>query len=633
MRPTVRLFARYLEAGTPTGLTGLWTHGSARSTLLYLYGTTLSRLQSMPETSVYRQSVEAVTKHRMALVEEMVPPGYDQWAAKAKELVSNNAAQFRVASGRLDGSEVRTVKLGDKVFIVGRKHEAGDIREEEWDGEANEGGELEGIRTAAERQDQALWAERKPLENHEQVEWEDEPQLTADQISELEHKIGAGLIEEVIQVAEGELNLIDTIEKAKVWEDLEEKPVDGHVSRPAHLPHDSINPLSHSPGMVHQFATAGLAETDEDPSQHVPDFPHRTVRGGAAGRNVEPDSDADETETEAEADDDDDDDVEASGRGKGKKKKKKKEATARSPWKGGHYEVLLESVHQFLDRGDIDKAARSYGLLLQLRPGGAFVDIRRHSLWAIGAEILMRQGEQPVDGARTDGDDGDGDSDDLAATPGGLRRWGRAANMNKVKAYFDTLIQQHPYDYKHPRAVCAVDFWVAMLSCEIYNVHSEHMMALDRAEACAQDDSQLPFGADDSFGSDEAEAREAPLQRKKEELRLQALATMQVITKRMGTVMQESPYSKNSQLLRLRAMAALYIADLVVPVAHVSLSNIRDAQRARQMEQQVARDSLLETVNNGGQHDKAALTVLYPSDESGRDPATSLYSSLPIRGL
>jgi NADH dehydrogenase (ubiquinone) 1 alpha subcomplex subunit 5 len=35
-------------------------------------------------------------------------------------------------------------------------------------------------------------------------------------ISELENKIGAGLIEEVIQVAEGELQLIDTMEKTKV---------------------------------------------------------------------------------------------------------------------------------------------------------------------------------------------------------------------------------------------------------------------------------------------------------------------------------------------------------------------------------------------------------------------------------
>ena len=35
-------------------------------------------------------------------------------------------------------------------------------------------------------------------------------------VSELEHKIGAGLIEEVIEVAEGELNMIATMEKSKM---------------------------------------------------------------------------------------------------------------------------------------------------------------------------------------------------------------------------------------------------------------------------------------------------------------------------------------------------------------------------------------------------------------------------------
>lgn len=40
--------------------------------------------------------------------------------------------------------------------------------------------------------------------------------LTRYRISEIESKIGAGLIEEVIQVAEGELKLIDVMENAKV---------------------------------------------------------------------------------------------------------------------------------------------------------------------------------------------------------------------------------------------------------------------------------------------------------------------------------------------------------------------------------------------------------------------------------
>jgi NADH dehydrogenase (ubiquinone) 1 alpha subcomplex subunit 5 len=181
MRQTTRLLAKYLEAGQPTGLTGLWTHATPRSTLLYLYSTTLDRLSKIPESSLYRQSVEATTKHRMSIVAAAVPPGYDEWAKKAKEIVGKDKELFRVNSGRIDGSEARTVKLGDRVFVLGNRHESKDVREEEWDGEANEGPVLEGARTPAERADQAFLGDRKPLVEHEKVHWEDEPQLTAEQ--------------------------------------------------------------------------------------------------------------------------------------------------------------------------------------------------------------------------------------------------------------------------------------------------------------------------------------------------------------------------------------------------------------------------------------------------------------------
>ncbi|KAM0276224.1 hypothetical protein ACHAQH_006947 [Verticillium albo-atrum] len=235
MRQTIRLLAnvqkaRYLEPGTPTGLTGLWTHNSPRSALLYLYGSTLDRLKEMPESSLYRQSVEALTKHRLALVEAAVPPGYEEWNAENKDLsqkLGGNPEKFRVASGRVDGSEARVVKLGDKTFVVRKQHEEGDIRLEEWDGEADEGPGSEGLRTEAERADQTVLAERRDLRAEEPLQWKEEPQLTADQITELEIKIGAGLIEEVIQVAEGELGLVGTMVKSRVWEDLEEKPVEG----------------------------------------------------------------------------------------------------------------------------------------------------------------------------------------------------------------------------------------------------------------------------------------------------------------------------------------------------------------------------------------------------------------------
>lgn len=73
MRASSRFLARFLEPGTPTGLTGLFTHATPRSTLLSLYDKTLVNLRSLPDTSVYRQSVEALTRHRLALVSATAP--------------------------------------------------------------------------------------------------------------------------------------------------------------------------------------------------------------------------------------------------------------------------------------------------------------------------------------------------------------------------------------------------------------------------------------------------------------------------------------------------------------------------------------------------------------------------------
>ncbi|KAK3898266.1 ETC complex I subunit conserved region-domain-containing protein [Staphylotrichum tortipilum] len=236
MRATARLLAavrsgaaRYLEAGTPTGLTGLLTHASPRSTLLYLYSTTLDRLSAgVPEHSVYRQSVEAVTRHRLALVEAAVPAGHAEWTARAHKLLAAHPDEFNISTqASVSGARAIKVERDGRAFVVHTDPVEVDMRDQEWDGELDEGGELEGSRTAAEREDLVHIIERRDLSEVEQVEWEPEPQLTADQISELENKIGAGLIEEVIQVAEGELKLVDTMVQAKVWEPLEEKPAEG----------------------------------------------------------------------------------------------------------------------------------------------------------------------------------------------------------------------------------------------------------------------------------------------------------------------------------------------------------------------------------------------------------------------
>ncbi|KKY32085.1 putative nadh-ubiquinone oxidoreductase kda subunit [Diaporthe ampelina] len=232
MRGTLRLLAsvkpvRFLEPGAPTGLTGLSANQSPRSTLLYLYSSTLDRLRAVPETSLYRQSVEAVTKHRMSLVQSVKPTGYDEWLAKAREILEKHPEHFKETAHKTsDGSLAAGLERDGKFFVLRQMNADVDSRYQEWDGEEDEGPEKEGSRTLEERQDQSLISSRNPFEG-EGIEWTDEPKLTIDQVEDLENKIGAGLIEEVIQVAEGELGLIDTIVQSKAWESLEEKPKDG----------------------------------------------------------------------------------------------------------------------------------------------------------------------------------------------------------------------------------------------------------------------------------------------------------------------------------------------------------------------------------------------------------------------
>ncbi|RKF59256.1 NADH-ubiquinone oxidoreductase 29.9 kDa subunit, mitochondrial [Erysiphe neolycopersici] len=251
--------AKYLEAGAPTGLTGLFTHVSPRSTLMYTYHSTLEALSKLPESSIYRQSTEALTKHRMEIVTSVEPAGLAEYSEKVKKIVKSNAWAFQDEDG-----DIQHVQRDSKSFIVMKPKNIRDDLTEEWNGRKEEPLPLEGTRSEEERAKESnipdseivfkiskrieelegappgspeadelteLWKKLpQTMENainrkdDSPIKLEPEPQLTVEQIEEIENRIGAGLIEEVIQVAEGELKLVEIMLKAKVWEDLEEKP-------------------------------------------------------------------------------------------------------------------------------------------------------------------------------------------------------------------------------------------------------------------------------------------------------------------------------------------------------------------------------------------------------------------------
>lgn len=251
---TVRPSARFLKPGSPTGLTGLGTHPSPRSALLYLYNHTLDKLKQIPEHSLYRQSAEALTKHRLAIVEQYVPDGYDAWQERARKLLETHKSDL--TARQFDGQHARLVEGPDgRAYFIRQMVPPQDWRDVEWDGavldphfswvqtgedvvgavkleDSDKLIELDKIRESdpvAYRQGLRDLGIKMGgvVEDKSPVEWESEPPLSAEQIAEMEARIGSGLIEEVVQVAEGELKLVDIMTQARPWEALEEEAPEG----------------------------------------------------------------------------------------------------------------------------------------------------------------------------------------------------------------------------------------------------------------------------------------------------------------------------------------------------------------------------------------------------------------------
>jgi NADH dehydrogenase (ubiquinone) 1 alpha subcomplex subunit 5 len=215
MRPSIRLWAtvkpaRYLTANNPTGLTGLLTHPAPRSTLLYLYQTTLEKLTQLPEHSIYRRSTESLTKHRLSIVEATKPAGYEEWAQKARDLLKQHPGVFDTATidesargvGREGSESVGSATSGsglgyaggsitpgtvksviDGTVVTTRVEQEIDEREEEWDGEKVESEqEGPGENGAGARGSKFRGLDReRPLSDEIVVKWEMEPPLNADE--------------------------------------------------------------------------------------------------------------------------------------------------------------------------------------------------------------------------------------------------------------------------------------------------------------------------------------------------------------------------------------------------------------------------------------------------------------------
>ncbi|KAI0555151.1 hypothetical protein F4679DRAFT_578539 [Xylaria curta] len=374
------------------------------------------------------------------------------------------------------------------------------------------------------------------------------------------------------------------------------------------LPSETINPLSHSPNTLRQLAVAGLSPQDELPSRTHPNFPHKPLRVPRKRRDgrttpsrrvvVRSDSgvETDSTFTSQQE----------SRREIGDVRDEHHSARMR------HLNTMTAIMHRCLRDGDIVRAKRALGLLMRTRD----VDVRVDNLWAIGLEILMRDGEQEEEEVKvaakrpsspsissssdTDSDsdiaDGEGRGGDEGSTKGNPQspqRWGSAANIAQVKQYLETLIQHHPYDAHRPQLTSAIDFWPALFGIEIYNldaefqsslhhIHLEHgfpssSSSFSRSASPSPDREHDDYEADRMDLDDDNEEMKLRRRSDREEeqdrerhnatdaLRSESQLGALGLATRMDGVLENPPYSTHAELLRLRGHVALFIADLYLP--------------------------------------------------------------------
>ena len=276
-----------------------------------------------------------------------------------------------------------------------------------------------------------------------------------------------------------------------------------------------------------------------------------------------------------------------------------------------HLGVLTAIVQRCLLEGDIKRATKAWSLLLRAQVGGRGLDLRSMAYWGIGAELLIRSGQtrplgkkplssHPEDDADSDREQ-DGDDELRKRQQAGPPSWGTKEGIAAAKEYYERLILQHPYLRQFADvSISGLDFWPAMLSCEVYGVQQEYATSMatigqlndeegNGSETDEVEEDRVSL-ADESIDPSDPNAYQNRMEKleqrrldrmdakrelkekdkewnKKEIIRRRALEAATSIATRMDELMTGPPWTDSYTLLRLRGCVALWIGDLSLSTA------------------------------------------------------------------
>ncbi|KAL3466383.1 hypothetical protein BJX64DRAFT_250747 [Aspergillus heterothallicus] len=224
-----------------------------------------------------------------------------------------------------------------------------------------------------------------------------------------------------------------------------------------------------------------------------------------------------------------------------------------------HLAVLTSVLHRCLLDGDYIRAGRAWGLIIREQFGGHPIDVRTEDRWGIGAEILLRKGQQRPSELYESKGFSPGNKDN-PSKPLFTRK-----GFEDAKLYYETLIIQHPYLKTMPNAISALHYYPVMFGLWIYVTQEESINAQkDFDESDQRSLRETSEDEEDQFDAPNDSNRWAKRHNIAAGIKARELIEAHKIAARVDEIIVSPPYSDSVELLELRSMVSMWIADLLV---------------------------------------------------------------------
>ena len=214
----------------------------------------------------------------------------------------------------------------------------------------------------------------------------------------------------------------------------------------------------------------------------------------------------------------------------------------RSAWKTTHFDVLFEVMRVCQLKGDNDRAARAWGMIMRTRMRGRPFDLREDERWVIGANLLQNSRHH---------------SSSNQYTPGQSYYDSPIHGLELARDYYERLILQYPYRKMRPNAVDCRIFYPPLFNVWFRSVFEKAKRAREELETKLQRARTANVSSEGATTAEDARAQEEAINERES-------ASAREICERLDQLVLSPPFDKDADILLYRVLVGVWLSKLIL---------------------------------------------------------------------